>query len=225
MNIGVVCAMEREIDLIRETFCGAVEHKAGNMHITQLDAFSHSLFLIISGIGKTCAAMAAQILITAFGCDIIINTGLSGGCDDRLVPGDAVLVKKAFYHDFSYLSLAGTEIGFEDGFSSDQNLIKLAEKVLCTLGFHYITGIAASGDIFVSDKNIKQDIIKRTKCSCVDMEAAAVAHVASANSLPFVILKIVSDSADNKAAEDFEASIELYSSRCVLFVRELVKVL
>jgi len=186
--------------------------------------FSHTLLLTISGVGKTCAAMTAEALITAFGCDLIINTGLAGGCDNRLRSGDAVLVEKAVYHDFDLGSLGGFDT-FISGFHPYKNLIEIAEQTLIKLSIRFVSGIVASGDVFVSDRELKKSIISRTGCSCVDMEAAAIAHVASVNELPFCIVKFISDNADEEAKLDFETSLDSYSRHCAMFVREMVRTL
>ncbi|MCL2539259.1 MAG: 5'-methylthioadenosine/adenosylhomocysteine nucleosidase [Oscillospiraceae bacterium] len=224
MRIGVVCALEREIELIRQELSSALEHRAGGIVVSESTLFSHTLLLTISGIGKTCAAMTAEALITAFGCDLILNTGLAGGCDAGLKAGDAVLIEKAVYHDFDLGSLGGFD-SFFDGFHPDMRLYGLAQQALTALDIRFIRGVVATGDVFVADSALKDSIVSRTSCSCVDMEAAAIAHVASANALPFVIVKFISDSADEGATADFETSLDTYSRRCAAFVREMARVL
>ena len=224
MRIGVVCAMENEIDLLRGCFQSSKLHRAGGIAVTEAPLFSHTLLLAISGIGKTSAAMTTEALITAFNCEIIINTGLAGGCDDRLQPGDAVLADKAVYHDFDLGALRDLH-SFPDGFLPDRKLFSLAERAMTKLGACFVSGTVASGDVFVSDKALKDEIIARTRCSCIDMEAAAIAHVASLNALPFTIVKYISDSADLGAELDFDAALSLYTKRCAAFVREIVKLI
>lgn len=223
MNIGVVCALESEIRMFRLLYKDSGEYRSGGARVTRFDIFSHTLFLTICGVGKTCAAMAVQTLISAFDCELIINTGLSGGCDSSLSPGEAVVIEKSLYHDFPYTDLPGFSIGFPDGFRSDTDLINLASRSLDFLKIPNITGIAATGDIFVSDSSLKLRITAQTQCSCVDMEAAAIAHVASANNLPFIIVKFISDNADINAASDFTVNLKLYAEQCASFIREMVK--
>lgn len=217
MKIGVVCAMEREIQIIREQLSDTKEHRVGEIRITEVALSGNTVFLTVSGIGKTCAAMATQALISSFGCEVIFNTGLAGGCDARLKPGDAVLVDKAVYHDFD-LGISDTFKEYQNGFFADNGMMALAEDSLKALGIDYIIGTDASGDIFVEDKTVKDDIVRRTGCSCVDMEAAAIAHVAAVNRLPVAMVKIISDSADEAAAFDFEASIETFARHCVSMI-------
>lgn len=222
MKIGIVCALEREIHLIRERFGVTTEHQVGGIRITETALFENTVFLTVSGIGKTCAAMATQALISSFDCEIVFNTGLAGGCDARLCPGDAVLIKNIVYHDFD-LGISDTFSEYKNGFSADKKLMSLAKEALKTLDLRYIEGIGASGDVFVNDKATKDDIVRRTGCNCVDMEAAAIAHVAAVNRIPAAMVKIISDSADENAAFDFEANIEVFAQRCVSLICEMAK--
>ena len=224
MKIGIVCALESEIQLLRKHFSDVTEHKIGGVRITEIRACSHTLLLTISGIGKTRAAMAVQTLAVAFGCDVIINTGLAGGCGDAK-PGTAVLAQRAVYHDFDLNILSNDRESYPDGFETDGRLTEYAGQALENAGIDFVRGTAATGDIFVADKFVKDAIVKRTGCVCLDMEAAAIAHAASVNSLPTVIVKVISDSADEQAATDFEAALRLYAERCAAFVREMVRII
>lgn len=222
MNIGVVCAMEREIEVIRAGWDGAKEHYFGSTRITEVEIFGHTVYLTISGIGKVCAAMATEALISRFPIDVVFNTGLAGGCDPRLYASSAVLVSRAVYHDFD-LGISEIFKDIQKGFFTDDRLRELAAKSLKLLNINFIEGTVASGDIFVEDAVVKDDIIARTGCSCVDMEAAAIAHVAHANGLPFASVKIISDNADENAAEDFEFSLENYAHTCASLIYEVAK--
>ena len=220
MRIGVICALEEEISLLREYFVFEKEIRCGSIMVTEASLFSNRLFLTISGIGKTCAAIAAQALISELKCDLILNTGLAGSCDRDLHPGSAVLASGALYHDFY---LTASDIGYHEVFTSDSRLNRYATGILDSQNFGYSFGLVATGDCFVSDTGLKTDIISRTGCMCVDMELAAIAHVASLNSIPYLSLKIISDYADEAAEEDFIFSMNAYTSYCSHFIYSLVK--
>jgi len=221
MRIGIICALEKEISLLRDYFVVEVEHRCGSIVITEASMFSNRLFLTISGIGKTCAAIATQALISEMHCDIILNTGLAGGCALGLHPGSAVLASGAVYHD--YHANEFNAIDERHVFISNSRLNNLATDILKSQGFDYSIGIVASGDTFVMDNNLKEDIVRRTGCLCVDMELAAIAHVAFLNSIPYFSLKIISDSADEEAVTDFFFSLDTYSTYCSNFIYLLVR--
>lgn len=221
MRIGIICALEKEISLLREYFVVEIEHHCGSVHVVEASMFSNSLFLTISGVGKTCAAIAAQALISQMKCDIIINTGLAGGCSPLLTQGCAVLISGAIYHDFH---TSGLTVGDDNHlFLSNERLNSRAKEILAAEGLGYTTGIAASGDTFVMDSRNRDDIVARTGCICVDMELAAIAHVASLTSTPYISLKIISDNADEDSVSDFLFNLDIYSSYCSSFVYSLVK--
>ena len=221
MKIGVICALEEEIGLLKDYFVYEGETTCGSVKVTEVSLFSNRLFFTISGVGKVNAGIAAQVLISEMKCDIILNTGLAGGCSDDLHPGSAVLARGAVYHDF-HANVIDAELGSKI-FYSNPRLNAYATDILNSLGFHYTVGLVASGDMFVSDEEVKNDIVSRTDCVCVDMELAAIAHVASLNDVPYLSLKIISDNADEKALTDFYFSLNTYVSYCSSFIYSLAK--
>lgn len=175
----------------------------------------NSLVLVKSGIGKVNAALCAQILISEFKVTHLINTGIAGALSKDLRVLDLVLSKDAVHHDFNVTGFgykACTIPGMDSSiFKADIKLIEKAKSAFeqlkndkKTQGFihNLSTGRIATGDYFVSSKEKKQHIISDVKALdgiepiAVEMEGAAIAHVASLNEIPFLIIRTISDTAD-----------------------------
>lgn len=196
MKIGIICPMEVEMERLIAVF-GAEEYKNGifNAKINS----SKELYIAISGIGKVNAAASTQRLIDLTDVDIVINSGVAGGLNSELGIGDVVISKTAVYHDFNPLSLLDEYSPFGKIFHADKSLAALAEKACIALGTRFIHGTIATGDRFIADNEDKQRIIDGFGGDCVEMEGAAVAHVCVLNKIRFVIIRALSDFADDTA--------------------------
>ncbi|NLL91229.1 MAG: 5'-methylthioadenosine/S-adenosylhomocysteine nucleosidase [Ruminococcaceae bacterium] len=221
MRIGIVCAMEDEISLLRQ-YLGKEEQKINSgISISEYIYEGHSVFLAVSGIGKVFASIAASVLLSTYKCDLILNTGLAGSCDSDLMPGDAVLVNKVFFHDFD-------ERVYDDvnkGFDSDIDLLKLSSDAVLQLGIKHKTGVCATGDVFVDDSIKKDAIIAKTGCKCIEMELAAIAQACKAFSIPFTSLKVISDHADENAEDDFDVGIDRFTKISADYAMKMIELL
>jgi len=216
MKIAVICALEQEIKHIAERLENVKRHD-GFAAVTEGTAGGHTLYVAISGIGKTCAAAATQHLLERFGCEAVINIGLAGGCEGAPKRGGAVVADSLAFHDFD-LRISETFSAYFGGFLADARLKAAALDACRALSIECVEGTVATGDVFVSDELRKDDIVARTGCSCVDMEGAAVALVALLNKKPFASIKIISDSADDSAEQDFLASLDKFAKSSAAIV-------
>lgn len=154
------------------------------------------------GIGKVNAANAAAALIYRFGCDIILNAGLSGAVSG-LRREDLVAGSTYVECDFDL-----TAIGYDLGVKPDEeNVHKADEKLLeyatSLEDFHVKQGALGTGDIFLSDL-AKKKLYKETfGIKAFDMESAAIAAVCSKNSVSFLSVRKISDDADDASGEDY----------------------
>lgn len=215
--------MDGEIQLLREHITDRSELCEASVQITRGHLEGHEVFLCISGVGKVNAAATAQYLISTRSVDAILNIGLAGNCA-QLPLGGAVLPKRIVYHDYNMAWISETLPGVEF-FSPDPELFELAARAVEELGVTHMEGVLASGDQFVSDREVKRDIVERTGASCIDMEGAAIAHTAMRCGIPFVSLKVMSDNADDGALEIFHDTLEIseYCERSANIIRGIVK--
>lgn len=208
--IGIIGAMEEEVRaLIDQLTNTQITNRAG-LQFVQGSLREKAVVVVRCGIGKVNAALCTQILIDHFNVRAIINTGVAGGLAPDIEIGDIVISTSSVHHDFDT-----TVFGYQKGtiprmttsmFTSDITLRQLAvqagEHVLGQSRVHQ--GLVASGDQFISSVDQKKQIVANFPGLCAEMEGAAIAHVAMVNDIPYVIIRAISDKADNSAPEDFD---------------------
>jgi adenosylhomocysteine nucleosidase len=171
------------------------------------------------GVGKVNAAMCAQILCDPYGVTHLVNTGIAGSLCAELDIGDLVVSKDAMYHDFDCVNF-GYPMGKVPGmdviaFPADETMIAYASAAAETVHpGHVRLGRVASGDVFVADKAVKNRIIENTQALCTEMEGASIAQTAYRNGIPFVILRAISDKADDSAEMDYPTFERIAAHRC-----------
>ena len=174
-RIGIICAMGKEFALLsHEAF------KSANVRCE------------LSGIGKANAAMAAQKLIDEFHPDCILSIGCAGSYNGKIHEGDLIIASQSAYHDaWSGNSYEPGQIaGMPRYFNSDPGLLKAA--ALCYPDAR--TGLLITGDQFyLSEEEDARQKSLYPDALAVDMEGAAVAQVAFKRNIPFLALKVISD--------------------------------
>lgn len=209
--IGIIGAMDEEVEQIVSAMnVERVEEKAG-MKFCCGTLSGKDTVIVRSGIGKVNAAVCTQILCDDFNVTAVINTGIAGSLDAAIDIGDIVLSSDVLHHDMD-----ATGFGYPLGqiprmdtlsFKADAELIKTAEECcraeLPNVGVH--VGRVVSGDQFISDKAVKERIISNFGGMCTEMEGAAIAQTAYVNEVPFLIVRAISDKADDSATVDYPA--------------------
>jgi adenosylhomocysteine nucleosidase len=173
--------------------------------------------LVKCGIGKVNAAIGAQILCDLFGVTHIVNTGIAGSLCVQQDIGDMVISSDVWHHDFDCVAFGYPMCkipGMPQSFAADEKLIALAKNAAEQTGSNVRIGRVASGDQFVADPQLKEQIISRTQALCTEMEGAAIAQTAYRNGVPFVILRCISDKADNSAEMDYPSFDAMAAQRC-----------
>ena len=185
--------------------------------------------VVRSGIGKVNAAICAQILADRFHADILINTGIAGSLDAQIDIGDMVISTDAVEHDMD-ASVFGDPVGQVPrmdtfSFPADERLAELAKKVNEKINpdIHTWTGRVVSGDQFVSSAEKKDRLVQLFGAKCTEMEGAAIAHAAYLNKISCVIIRAISDKADNSATMDYPAFEKAAIRHSVRLVEALVQ--
>lgn len=227
MKLGIIGAMEQEV----ETLLGQMEDKV----CTRLagSAFyggklcSLEVVVVRCGIGKVNAALCTQILCDCFGVTHLVNTGIAGSLSNDLDIGDLVVSEDAMYHDFDCCHFGyayGQVPGLPVKFPADEMLKKYAlEAVEQVHPGHGKVGTVASGDQFISGNDVKNTIIQRTGALCTEMEGAAIAQTAHRNGVPFVILRAISDKADDSVQMDYPTFEIQAAHRCAAVAVAMAK--
>lgn len=219
IKLGIIGAMELEV----ETLLAQMENKSAEIvagstfYEGQLSGLD--VVVVQCGIGKVNAALCVQILCTKFGITHAVNTGIAGSLCAELDIGDLVVSRDAMYHDFDCVHF-GYPYGKVPGmdvvsFPADETMIKLAFDAANGIHPGHVTvGRVASGDQFVAEQTLKNKIISNTQALCTEMEGAAIAQTAYRNGIPFVILRAISDKADNSAEMDYPTFEKQAAHRC-----------
>ena len=207
-KLGIIGAMEVENKIILDALKaeGQIkETKAGGTVYYEGKLGSLQVVLARSGVGKVNAALCAQRMIIQFGADFIVNSGIAGAVGKGLGVLDVVVSSDAVYHDMD-ASAWGYKVGQIPqmdiySFEADKKMLEAIQNIFPELpeakGHKLAVGRVASGDQFVADKGLKARIIENCDPLCVEMEGAAVAHACHLSGVPFVIIRTLSDMADD----------------------------
>ena len=209
-KLGIIGAMDVEVATLKEKMENKKERVVAASVYCEGTLENLPVVVVKCGVGKVNAALCVQALCDLFGVTHIVNTGVAGSLDAKLDIGDFVISRDAIYHDFTCQALNPAYIvGQVPGlavraFPADEQLMAYAFNVADAAGpGHAHLGTVASGDQFVCSKDVKRKIVEDTGALCTEMEGAAIAHGAWRNGVPFVVIRAISDKADDSAQMDY----------------------
>lgn len=227
--IGIIGAMEEEVACLKEHMKDVnVTTKAG-MDFYQGMLEGKAVVVVRSGIGKVNAAMCTQILVDDYKIDGVLNTGIAGSLKNEVNIGDIVLSTDVIHHDMDArgFGYAKGQIPRMDrlSFPADDTLRDVAKAVCERVNpqIQVYCGRVASGDQFISDHEIKAGIKREFSPYCVEMEGAAIGQCAYLNGVPFLIIRAISDKADDSATMDYPAFEKQAIAHCVRLTENMVK--
>ncbi|MBQ6236600.1 MAG: 5'-methylthioadenosine/adenosylhomocysteine nucleosidase [Bacteroidales bacterium] len=206
MKIGVIIAMDIEYRQMRDALGGDTGRLGDN-----------EIVLWQCGIGKVNAAIGTMRLVSQHRPDAIISTGLAGGIDEKMQVMDVLAASQSVYHDVDCGVGLGCQLGQVQGlpsrYDADKRLLGHAEEVPLEGDERLMTGLICTGDQFITDRD-RLNVIKRNfpdGMAC-DMESAAIAQTCHLLGVPFLSLRVISDTpgrTDNHQQqwEDFLASM------------------
>jgi adenosylhomocysteine nucleosidase len=227
-KLGIIGAMSVEVALLKENMENMTVATHAGMEFCEGKLCGLDTVVVQCGVGKVNAAMCAQILCSVFGVTHLVNTGIAGSLNADLDIGDLVVSKDAMYHDFDCVHF-GYEMGKVPGmdvvaFPADATMMDLAFAAAEAVNpGHTQIGRVASGDLFVARKEAKEAIIEKTGAFCTEMEGAAIAQTAYRNQVSFVILRAISDKADDSAEMDYPTFEAIAAQRCANVAMNLAK--
>lgn len=231
-RIGIIGAMELEVARLKEKM--TIERIVSK---ASMDFFTGTLndidvVVVRSGVGKVNAALCVQILADVFQVTNIINTGVAGSLNADLDIGDILISKDAIHHDvdatiFGYRLGEVASLGTLE-FQANKEMIDAAVTACKEVNpdINVKVGRVLSGDQFISSKEVKEKLIANFQGDCAEMEGASIAHGAYLNHIPFVIIRAISDKADDSAEMDypsFEKAAAAHSAKLVEYMITLLK--
>lgn len=207
--IGIIGAMEEEITNLKSHMEVFDVQTIAGMSFFKGAVKGTELVLVRSGIGKVNAGICTQILASVFNVDTVINTGIAGSLNAAIDIGDIVVSTSLVQYDVD-----ARNFGYKLGeiprmniieFPADKELIDKTESVFAALdlGVKLYKGMIATGDKFVSEDSLKAEIVNNFHAYCVEMEGAAIAQAAMLNNMKCVVIRAISDKADNSANVDY----------------------
>ncbi len=207
--LGIIGAMDEEVVKLKEMIEELqIFHKAG-MDFYQGRICGKNVVVVKCGVGKVNAAICTQAMIDYFSISGIINTGIAGSLDIAIDIGDIVFATDTIEHDMDVEAL-----GYEPGiipdmkksvFETDERLLHYAKEAAARaeLPVHIFQGRVVSGDQFISSREKKEWLVSTFKGRCAEMEGAAIGHVAMLNHVPYLVIRAISDKADDSAEMDY----------------------
>lgn len=209
-KIGIIGAMAEEVAILKEKMQNVeVIGKAGMDFYTGI-LEGKNVVVVMSGIGKVNAAVCTQILVDVFQTDAVINTGVAGSLNAEINIADIVLSTDAIQHDVDV-----TNWDYKHGqiprmetstFVANETLIEKAKRICHEVNPEIQTfeGRVVSGDQFICSKEKKQWLRDYFNAQCTEMEGAAIAQACYLNQVPFLIIRAISDKADDSADMAYE---------------------
>ena len=226
-KLGIIGAMDVEVAALKGKMEKPVLSKRSGMEFCEGVLEGLPAVVVQSGVGKVNAAMCAQILCDCFGVTAIINTGVAGSLCNDLDIGDLLVSRDAMYHDVDCHFVdypVGMVPGMPLAFEADDTLLAYAFAAAESVNpGHTKIGRVASGDQFVCQTEQKARITAVTMAMCTEMEGTAIAQTAFRNAVPFVILRAISDKADDSAQMDYPTFEAIAADRCARVTMAMAK--
>ena len=231
-------AMPEEITGIIDLLTGRTEHTIGMRTYYTGKLNSTDAVVVFSRWGKVAAAATVSTLILEFRITHLLFTGVAGAISPQLNIGDIVVATRCIQHDMDARPIMERyEIPLlgKTWFNCDAQLQTIAENAVSDMlqnnHLHEIitteelqrfrietpkvlSGDIASGDKFFANNDDKHHLAEKLpSILCIEMEGAAVAQVCYEYNIPFIIIRTISDAADDQSAIDFPSFINSISSR------------
>lgn len=228
MVIGIISAMSEELELLlNDMEIEEKTHKA-NMTFHKGKVWGKDVVAVVSGIGKVNAAVCTQILISEYKVNSVINVGVAGGIGKDIYPGDVVVAENLVQHDMdtTVFGDAHGQIPRLDtfDFTCDKELVRLA-KLACDeiKEINTFSGRIVSGDQFIASVDKIKWLESEFGAAACEMEGASIAHVCYLNSIPFVIIRSISDNANNGAHMDYEKFIPIGVKNSTTILKAMIE--
>jgi adenosylhomocysteine nucleosidase len=227
-KLGILAAMPVELENLVKMLDAEELKVKGFYKIFKCNYKGIEIHLACSGIGKVNAAACTQKLIDVYEVEAIINMGIAGAILQTLHTLDIVIGDDVVYHDFSPAELLDRYHPFKSNFKCDRKLIEIAQSSCknVLMPHQFTVGRIASGDCFVEDNSIKTYIRDKLEAICCEMEGCSVGHTCYLNDVPFLVLRSISDLADEEAQmsySEFEQKAAVQANNIVFGMLETIK--
>ena len=220
---GIIGAMDVEVESIAANMQNVGHKVVSGIPFSIGTLNGRPVVLARCGIGKVNAAICAQIMLSTFGVNEMINTGVAGAVAKGIKQNDIVIAERFVQHDVD-TSAIGDPVGFVSTinkvyFDTDKGITSRLKAAIGNKARTHI-GTVATGDQFIADKKAGKKIHERFNASACDMEGGAIAQVCALAGVPFGAVRCISDSADEKAHMDYPEFAAKAAATCASMVME-----
>lgn len=239
MSIGLICAIPQELAHLRTLLLDAAPVQAAHTEFVTGTLDGHDVVLAGSGMGKVNSALVATVLADRFGCSAIVFSGVAGGLDPELAVGDVVIADQVIQHDAGLIeddrlqTYHAGHVPFINptdrlGHRADDDLLarvreRLADFTLPTAVIRF--GTVLSGDQYLHCEVTRERLRRDFGGLAVEMEGGAVAQVAEAFGVPWLVIRALSDLAGRDSRIDFLAFVDEVAATSVTILRRLLPAL
>lgn len=152
----------------------------------------NDVVLAISKIGQINSAMTTTIMLKSFDISHVINIGISGGLKSELSILDIVIGTSCVQYDLNISLMDQPKV-----FYIDEYYIKAIKEIEKNFKNKTHYGLIATGDKFIRNKDVDYILNKYPEANCCDMEACSIAMVCWNMNVPFIVVKVISDTPRN----------------------------
>ena len=226
MKIGIIGAMEEEILLLKSKMSNKKEWTEAKADFIEGQIGEIEVVLVRYGIGKVNAALTTTLLLAKHDIDLIVNTGSAGGIGAGLHVGDVVIASEMAYHDVD-ATVFGYSIGqvpqMPARYIANRGIIEKTITAAKKTGLTPVKGLIVTSDSFIASQAQTDVILSNFPDALAsEMEGAAIAQVCYQFDVPFVIIRAMSDVADEEAGVSFDEFIIEAGKKSAEMVLELV---
>ncbi len=227
-NIGIIGAMDEEVATLIKHYGCEEKVKFLDFEFNILKYKDKKIVVVVSGIGKVNSAICTQLLIDRFNVECVVNSGIAGAISEKLDIADIVFSSDLIQHDvnavnFGYKLGQIPRMGDNYIFKGDKQLLDKMEQIAQNKGIKYYVGRIVSGDEFVSTNSKKEWLRDNFDAMCTDMESASIAHVCYLNKVPFMAIRCISDTADDRASMVYKEFEEIALKKCFAISSALIE--
>ncbi|MBR6736309.1 MAG: 5'-methylthioadenosine/adenosylhomocysteine nucleosidase [Oscillospiraceae bacterium] len=220
---GIIGALDEEIALLKASM--SIEKEMSVYGFTYYHGVleGQKVVVVCCSVGKINAALCASVMVREMGADVVVNVGIAGGMDKKLKVLDMVISSEAIHHDCD--PIIEKFYPFALSYKADDRLVKLASLACEKLDKKpaYYVGRVATGDVFVEGGAVKERIERDFAPLCVEMEGAAIAQACFMNEKPFLIIRTMSDNADDSASMTYDEFKPFAADQSAKLIIEMLK--
>ncbi len=228
MIIGIIGAMDEELEILLKGMSLEKKEERASMVFHKGRLWGKDVVAVVCGIGKVNAAVCTQILISEYKVDRVINVGVAGGIGKDIYPGDVVIGDSLVEHDMD-----ATGFGYRVGqiprmevfdFKCSEELVNKAKKACSSISsINSFVGRIATGDQFVASIEKIKWLSSEFNAIACEMEGGSIAHVCYLHNIPFVVIRSISDNANNGAHMDYEKFTPIAIKNSTLILQQMIE--